>query len=174
MDELIKQLELLNKNVDNLNESLKGMLDDKKLADESSNEIEEISWKYLYCDSVNFLKDEQDYIINTNFVLDKEFISTLNELKDRKIELGVIYGEYNPDDNFSVSDVSHIIKDIKISDVGLDMVNVDITCQVLNTHYGERVRNLIDEGNDSCLDIRLKYITVPDIKIFTVDIVTKK
>lgn len=174
MDELIKQLELLNKNVDNLNNSFKHMMNDKKRADESSVEIEDILWKYSLCNSVNFLKDDQDYLINTNFVLDKEFISALNELKDRKTELGVIYGEYNPDDNFSVSDVSHIIKDIKISDVGLDMVNVDITCQVLNTHYGERVRNMVDDGNDNCLDIRLKYITVPDIKIFTVDIITKK
>jgi len=169
MEDFVKQLEILSKNVDKLNDTFKNMLNENKYAYDSFKE--EIITKHLYCD-LKSKKENSSYFIYGNFILEKEFILPLNELIERKIDLGGIYGEYNPSDNFTLSRVSHIIDDIKINDIGLDMINVEFCCHVLNTHYGSRVRKLIDDGIEFSVKLSLKYLTAPKFKIFTLDIVT--
>ena len=105
----------------------------------------------------------------------EKFIPHLNELLNRKNQLGVVYGEFDHPDVFdtSLSRVSHTIENaqyVKESNI------VTGEIRLLNTHWGKEAKALVDDGCPIFVSSRAAGITESDgtvtvKKLFTYDAV---
>jgi hypothetical protein len=105
----------------------------------------------------------------------EKFIPHLNELLNRKKQLGVVYGEFDHPDVFdtSLSRVSHTIENaqyVKESNI------VKGEIRLLNTHWGKEAKALVDDGCPIFVSSRAAGITESDgtvtvKKLFTYDAV---
>jgi hypothetical protein len=116
------------------------------------------------------IKNRNDRI----YTADK-FLPHLNELINRKNQLGVVYGEFDHPDVFdtSLSRVSHTIESaffVKETNV------VKGEIRLLNTHWGKEAKALVDDGCPIFVSSRAAGITESDgtvtvKKLFTYDAV---
>lgn len=123
-------------------------------------------------------KEDGKYLIESEYILDSNMKDKFLELGERQKQFGVIYGEF---DHLNVSEVtlsnvSHIIEKIEITDLRLlfenlpqNYIRVIITSKILNTPNGRMMQNLIDDyivfkSALRCL-ANLDFIE----KIFTID-----
>lgn len=99
----------------------------------------------------------------------------IQEFLNRKNTLGVIYGEFDTPDSLdtSLSRVSHIIED-----VWFDQNKLMGKVRILNTRWGNEVRELVDDGIPIVVRPRSAgtvdsngYVKIK--KLFTFDIYTK-
>jgi hypothetical protein len=105
----------------------------------------------------------------------EKFLPHLNELINRKSQLGVVYGEFDHPDVFdtSLSRVSHTIEKawfVKETNV------VKGEIRLLNTHWGKEAKALVDDGCPIFVSSRAAGITESDgtvtvKKLFTYDAV---
>jgi hypothetical protein len=104
-----------------------------------------------------------------------KFIPCLEELNDRIINMGVVYGEFDHPDVFdtSLSRASHIIT--KASYIK-EANRVEGEIKLLNTYWGKEAKSLVDDGCPVFVSSRAAGITESDgtvtlKKLFTYDIV---
>jgi hypothetical protein len=105
----------------------------------------------------------------------EKFLPHLQELNNRKTQLGVIYGEFDHPDVFdtSLSRVSHTIeKAFYVKETNI----VKGEIRLLNTHWGKEAKALVDDGCPIFVSSRAAGITESDgtvtvKKLFTYDAV---
>ena len=133
--------------------------------------------KYKYSGSLKVVttkNDTHNHFLIGNFILKKDFIKHINRIMERIDEIGVIYGEFGKNDfvDVSLSEVSHVIRNMKITSIESDLINLQVKCQMLDTHWGKELKYKID--NIGCDDLRffLRYFLKNNEikKILTVDI----
>jgi hypothetical protein len=105
----------------------------------------------------------------------EKFLPHLDELLNRKNQLGVVYGEFDHPDVFdtSLSRVSHTIENASF-DKTTNSVKGEI--RLLNTHWGKEAKALVDDGCPIFVSSRAAGITESDgtvtvKKLFTYDAV---
>jgi len=105
----------------------------------------------------------------------EKFIPHLDELLNRKSQLGVVYGEFDHPDVFdtSLSRVSHTIESA-LFDKASNSIKGEI--RLLNTHWGKEAKALVDDGCPIFVSSRAAGITESDgtvtvKKLFTYDAV---
>ena len=132
-------------------------------------------------------KVKSDYILSGVFTeFDKKnrndriytadkFIPHLNELLERKKQLGVVYGEFDHPDVFdtSLSRVSHTIETIFFNE---ERNIIEGSIRLLNTHWGKEAKALVDDNCPIFVSSRAAGITesngtVTVKKLFTYDAV---
>jgi hypothetical protein len=173
MEELAKQLELLNKSVNTLNDSLKTIINKNEVVEKNPIDSEYdpvINYEYICCDSTKIIKNVDGYFVVCEFLaLDDDFVPALNTIIEDKKSIGVIYGEYEPVNNFSLSRASHTIDDIEIEEFDrIGAVNVTITCKMMNTQYGKKLKRELDDDTENYF--YLTFTRTPVIKIFTINV----
>ena len=105
----------------------------------------------------------------------EKFLPHLEELNNRKSQLGVVYGEFDHPDVFdtSLSRVSHLIESINFNK---ELNLVEGTIRLLTTHWGKEARALVDDGCPIFVSSRAAGVTESDgtvtvKKLFTYDAV---
>jgi hypothetical protein len=105
----------------------------------------------------------------------EKFLPHLQELNERKNQLGVLYGEFDHPDVFdtSLSRVSHTIESAIYSK---ETNTVQGEIRLLNTHWGKEAKALVDDGCPIFVSSRAAGITESDgtvtvKKLFTYDAV---
>lgn len=135
----------------------------------------------------SYVKNKYWYI-KTKIKIPFEFIPALNDLYNRKKEIGTIYGEFNPHyDDITLCNVSHVldyIPDIKyilkkhrklkiknISNQTIDeYIKIKFKLRILNTNSGKIISELLNNN------IKLKttlYYNEYSKKIYTINIETQ-
>jgi len=104
-----------------------------------------------------------------------KFLPHMEELNNRKAQLGVVYGEFDHPDVFdtSLSRVSHLIESITFNK---ERNLVEGTIRLLNTHWGKEAKALVDDGCPIFVSSRAAGVTESDgtvtvKKLFTYDAV---
>lgn len=138
-------------------------------------------------ESVETKNGKKDYILSGTFTefnvknrndrvyTAEKFIPHLDELLNRKSQLGVVYGEFDHPDVFdtSLSRVSHTIEKAEyIKETNI----VKGEIRLLNTHWGKEAKALVDDGCPIFVSSRAAGITesngtVTVKKLFTYDAV---
>ena len=137
-------------------------------------------------ESVN-VKGEKQYLMSGNFtkfsVKNRNeriyeaagFLPHMNELLQRKAELGVVYGEMDHPDVFdtSMTKISHTIETLVYNQPSN---SVDGQIRLLNTKYGKEAKALVDDNCPIFVSSRAAGVTesngtVTVKKLFTYDIV---
>ena len=105
----------------------------------------------------------------------EKFVPHLNELLERKKQLGVIYGEFDHPDVFdtSLARVSHRIESVFYNE---SASRVEGEIRLLNTHWGKEAKALVDDNCPIFVSSRAAGITesngeVTVKKLFTYDAV---
>ena len=110
--------------------------------------------------------NNNNYIVKSKFLLESNLIVELKKLWERKIKLGVVYGETEPELSTSLdkidllySNCSHIITNITISssklrklkrkkieksEIDKNDFNVEVEIEILNNYYGKIIKSMID------------------------------
>ncbi|MFV2015924.1 MAG: hypothetical protein ACC656_10870, partial [Candidatus Heimdallarchaeota archaeon] len=116
------------------------------------------------------VKNRNDRVYTAN-----GFLPYLNELLERKKELGVIYGEFDHPDVFdtSLSRVSHVVENAWHNK---EKNTVDGQIVLLDTHWGKEAKALVREGYPIFVSSRAAGVTdtagtVELKKLFTYDCV---
>ena len=138
-------------------------------------------------ESVQVAGGKKDYILggiftefgiknrNERIYTADKFIPCLQELNERILNMGVVYGEFDHPDVFdtSLSRASHIIR--KASYVK-ESSRVEGEIKLLNTYWGKEAKSLVDDGCPVFVSSRAAGVTESDgtvtlKKLFTYDIV---
>jgi len=103
------------------------------------------------------------------------FLPHLNELLERKKQLGVVYGEFDHPEVFdtSLARISHTVESLTFNE---QKNTVEGTIRLLNTHYGREAKALIDDNCPIFVSSRAAGVTesngtVSIKKLFTYDAV---